>query len=96
LRKVEIFEPAALEPSEALLVDGNALSPDAMDRAFVGELQAVAATPLPGRPRQRDALPLGASGGHRREPSSDVRRVARREMFAEVNGVAARHFSTNR
>jgi hypothetical protein len=94
LRKVEILEPAALKPLEALLVDLDALAPGAMDRASVGELQGMAATLCSGRSGDRSTLSSGAPGGHRREPSSDVRRVAGREMFAEEGGVAARHFST--
>jgi hypothetical protein len=49
----------------------------------------MASTSLSGRPRDRDALPLGAPGGHGGQPSSDVSRVARGEMLAEKGWIAA-------
>jgi hypothetical protein len=60
-----------------------------MDHALVAEFQAVSAAPLPRRPRDRDASPLGAPGGHRCEPSSDMRRIAGSEMLAEEGWIAA-------
>jgi predicted ATPase len=88
LRGVEVLQAAALKSIEAPLVDGDALSPNAMDRAPIAELQAVAATPLSGRSRDRDALPFGASRGHGREPSRDVRGIARGERLAEEGWLA--------
>jgi hypothetical protein len=60
-----------------------------MDRAPIAELQAVAATSLSARLGDRDALPLGAPGRHRSEPSSDVRGIAGSEMLAEESWIAA-------
>jgi hypothetical protein len=60
-----------------------------MDHALVAEFQALASTSLSARSRDRDALPLGAPSGHRSQPSSDVRWVARSEMLAEESWIAA-------
>jgi hypothetical protein len=49
----------------------------------------VASTSLSGRSRDRDTLPLGSSGGHRFQPSSDVSGIAGGEMLAEESRIAA-------
>jgi hypothetical protein len=52
LRGIEVLELPALQPLEALLIDGDALGADAMDRALVAEPRAVTATSLAGRSRR--------------------------------------------